>query len=136
MNDLLRPRIWPSFSRSCRLYEPEAWCPRVFLRQAQDRLPLRRTVKVRLGTNPAVPLDGCPARGASACAARGPPASPERAGSRWRAGTPILFALATLRSVPQAGSQFRGLATAMHKISWLTHWFTEIARVASEPCGD
>ena len=47
---------------------------------------------------------GCPARGASACAAR---------------GTPILFALAALRSVPQAGSQFRGLATAIHEISGL-----------------
>jgi hypothetical protein len=34
-------------------------------------------------------------------------------------GTPIFFALAPLRSVPQAGSQFRGLATAMHKISGL-----------------
>jgi hypothetical protein len=34
-------------------------------------------------------------------------------------GTPILFALATLRSVPQAGSQFRGLATAIHEISGL-----------------
>ncbi|MGB7065662.1 MAG: hypothetical protein WBF55_11005 [Syntrophobacteria bacterium] len=31
----------------------------MFLRQAQDRLPLRRTVQVRLGTNPAVPRDGC-----------------------------------------------------------------------------
>ena len=49
MNYLLRPRIWPSFSPSCRLYEPEAWRPRVFLRQAQDRLPLRRTIQVRLG---------------------------------------------------------------------------------------
>ena len=47
---------------------------------------------------------GCPARGANACAAR---------------GTPILFALAALRSVPQAGSQFRGLATAIHEISGL-----------------
>ncbi|MGB6380663.1 MAG: hypothetical protein WBG51_05790, partial [Syntrophobacteria bacterium] len=28
-------------------------------------------------------------------------------------GTPILFALAALRSVPQAGSQLRGLATAI-----------------------
>ena len=72
---------------------------------AQDKLTLRRTVKVRLGTNPAVPRDGCPARGASACAAR---------------GTPIFFALAALRSVPQAGSQFRGLATAIHEISGLT----------------
>jgi hypothetical protein len=29
MNNLLRPRIWPSFSPSCRLYEPEAWRPQV-----------------------------------------------------------------------------------------------------------
>jgi hypothetical protein len=29
MNYLLRPRIWPSFSPSCRLYEPEAGRPRV-----------------------------------------------------------------------------------------------------------
>jgi hypothetical protein len=35
--------------------------------------PLRRTIQVRLGTNPAVPRDGCQARGASACAARGTP---------------------------------------------------------------
>jgi hypothetical protein len=34
-------------------------------------------------------------------------------------GTPIFFALAALRSVPQAGSQFRGLATAIHDISGL-----------------
>jgi hypothetical protein len=34
-------------------------------------------------------------------------------------GTPILFALAPLRSVPQAGSQFHGLATAIHEISGL-----------------
>jgi len=33
--------------------------------------PLRRTVLVRLETNPAVARDGCQARGASACAARG-----------------------------------------------------------------
>ena len=46
-------------------------------------------------TNPAVPRDELPV------------------------GTPIFFALAALRSVPQAGSQFRGLATAIHKISWL-----------------
>ncbi|MDH3803004.1 MAG: hypothetical protein OEU80_13085 [Deltaproteobacteria bacterium] len=45
----------------------------MFLRQAQDRLTLRRTVQVRLGTNTAVARDGCPARGASACAARGTP---------------------------------------------------------------
>ena len=71
---------------------------------------LRRTVLVRLGSNPAVPRDGFPARGASACAAR---------------GTPILFALAALRSVPQAGSQFHGLATAIHKTSGLIHPFAE-----------
>ena len=29
MNHLLRPRIWPPFSPSCRLYEPEAWRPRM-----------------------------------------------------------------------------------------------------------
>ena len=34
-------------------------------------------------------------------------------------GTPILFALAALRSVPQAGSQFRGLATAIHETTGL-----------------
>ena len=76
MNDLLRPRIWPSFSPSCRLYEPEAWRPRVFLRQAQYRLTLRRTTQVRPGTN-TLWLPG------------GPPASPEREGSQWRAGTTI-----------------------------------------------
>jgi hypothetical protein len=57
--------------------------------------PLRRTVQVRLGTNPAVPRDELPG------------------------GTPILFALAALRSVPQAGSQFRDLATAIHEIPGL-----------------
>ena len=54
--------------------------------------PLRRTVQVRLATN-ILRLTG---------------------------GTSILFALAALRSVPQAGSQFRGLATAIHEISGLT----------------
>jgi hypothetical protein len=58
--------------------------------------PLRRTVLVRLGTNPAVPRDELPG------------------------DTSILFALAMLRSVPQAGSQFRGLATATHEISGLS----------------
>jgi hypothetical protein len=53
--------------------------------------PLRRTVQVRLGTD-TLRLPG---------------------------GTPILFALAPLRSVPQAGSQFHGLATAIHEISGL-----------------
>ena len=64
--------------------------------------PLRRTVQVRLGTNPAVPRDELPG------------------------GTPILFALAPLRSVPQAGSQLRGLATAIHEISGLAICFTFI----------
>jgi len=36
-------------------------------------------------------------------------------------GTPILFALAALRSVPQAGSQFRDLTTAIHEISGLAN---------------
>ena len=40
MNYLLRPRIWASFSPSCRLSEPEAWRPRV-----------SGTVQVRLGSN-------------------------------------------------------------------------------------
>ncbi|MEJ2235231.1 MAG: hypothetical protein P8X67_15025 [Syntrophobacterales bacterium] len=53
--------------------------------------PLRRTAQVRLGSNPL----------------------------RLPGGTPILFALAALRSVPQAGSQFRGLVTAIHEISEL-----------------
>jgi hypothetical protein len=57
--------------------------------------PLRRIVQVRLGTNPAVPRNELPG------------------------GTTILFALAALRSVPQAGSQFHGLATAIHEISGL-----------------
>ena len=52
---------------------------------------LRRTVQVRLGSNTL----------------------------RLPAGTPIYFALAALRSVPQAGSQFRGLATGIHEISGL-----------------
>ncbi|MDH3899299.1 MAG: hypothetical protein OEV18_18105, partial [Deltaproteobacteria bacterium] len=45
-------RLYPP---ACKPYgleaEPEAGRPRVFLRQAQDRLPLRRTVQVRLRTN-------------------------------------------------------------------------------------
>ncbi|MCG6945995.1 MAG: hypothetical protein LJE87_11705 [Deltaproteobacteria bacterium] len=66
--------------------------------------PLRRTVQVRLGTNPAVPRDELPS------------------------GTPILFALAALRSVPQAGSQFRGLTTAIDELSGLTTATVVIAR--------
>ncbi len=58
---------------------------------------LRRTVQVRLGTN-----------------------------TLWLPGsTAIFFALAALRSVPQAGSQFRGLATAIHEISGLGKLFLE-----------
>jgi hypothetical protein len=53
--------------------------------------PLRRTTQVRLGPN-TLRLPG---------------------------GMPILFALAALRSVPQAGSQLRGLATAIHELSGL-----------------
>ncbi|MGB7032209.1 MAG: hypothetical protein WBF29_12285 [Syntrophobacteria bacterium] len=34
--------------------------PRDYARDRQDRLTLRRTVQERLGTNPAVPRDGCP----------------------------------------------------------------------------
>ncbi|MDH3951396.1 MAG: hypothetical protein OEV11_10215 [Deltaproteobacteria bacterium] len=68
----------------------------MFLRQAQDRLFLRRTVQVRLETN-TLRLPG---------------------------GTSILFALAALRSVPQAGSQFRGLATVIHEISGLTRKYS------------
>ncbi|MDH3929114.1 MAG: hypothetical protein OEV22_14335 [Deltaproteobacteria bacterium] len=33
--------------------------PRDYARDRQDRLTLRRTVQVRLRTNPAVPRDGC-----------------------------------------------------------------------------
>ena len=61
---------------------------------------LRRTVQVRLGANPAVPRDELPG------------------------GTSILFALAPLRSVPQAGSQLRGLAKAIHEISGLDEMAT------------
>jgi hypothetical protein len=50
----------------------------------------------------------------------GTPRSQSRgAAGRFPGGTPILFALAALRSVPQAGSQFRGLATVIHGISGL-----------------
>jgi hypothetical protein len=62
---------------------------------AQDRRTLRRTVQVRLESN-SLRLPG---------------------------GTPIQFALAALRSVPQAGSQFRGLATPIHDICRLDSHF-------------
>jgi hypothetical protein len=91
MNYLLRPRIWPSFSPSCRLYEPEAW---------RTRVSAPATYGSGTETNPAVPRDELPG------------------------GTPILFALAALRSVPQAGSQFRGLAIAIHEISGLDEMAT------------
>ncbi|MGB6375890.1 MAG: hypothetical protein WBG24_04115, partial [Syntrophobacteria bacterium] len=68
MNHLLRPRIWPSFSPSCRLYEPEAWRPRV--------------------SDPATYRSGTPRHQSRGTAGRLP------------GGTPILFALAPLRSVP------------------------------------
>jgi hypothetical protein len=63
-------------------------------------------VPFRYASEPIPQYRGTVARhaGASACAAR---------------GTPILFALAALRSVPQAGSQFRGLATVIHETSGL-----------------
>jgi hypothetical protein len=64
------------------------------LRRVLGCQPLRRTVHVHLGTN-TLRLPG---------------------------GTPILFALAALRSVPQAGSQFRGLATAIHEVSGLVDY--------------
>ena len=47
-----------------------------------------------------------------------PVARPPRL-ARMAGGTPIFFALAALRSVPLAGSQFRGLATAIREISGL-----------------
>jgi len=52
---------------------------------------LRRTIQVHLGFDPL----------------------------RLPGGTSILFALAALRSVPQAGSQFHGLATPIREISGL-----------------
>ncbi|MEJ2234040.1 MAG: hypothetical protein P8X67_08940 [Syntrophobacterales bacterium] len=55
---------------------------------------LRRAVQVCLGSNPL----------------------------RLPGGKTILFALAALRSVPQAGSQLRSLATAIHEISGLRGW--------------
>ena len=45
---------------SPRLAQPAAGRPRVFLRQAQDKLTSRRTENVRLRSSPAVPRDGCP----------------------------------------------------------------------------
>ena len=49
MNYLLRPRIWPSFLASSGV--PST---------GSGQAPLRRTVLVRLGTNPAVPRDELP----------------------------------------------------------------------------
>jgi hypothetical protein len=80
MNHLLRPRNWEpacGTEPSAASANYMAVLPGVLgcsFGSAQDRLPLRRTVQVRLGTN-TLRLPG------------GPPASPER--SRWRAGTPI-----------------------------------------------
>jgi hypothetical protein len=50
------------------------------------------------------------------------------AAKRLPGGTPILFALAALRSVPQAGSQFRDLATAIHEISGLSEIVLPLTR--------
>ena len=91
------------------IHNRSSWRPRVFLRLRSGQAH-PATYHSGTETNPAVPRDELPG---------GPPTSPERAGSRWRAGTPILFALALLRSVPQAGSQFRGLATAIHETTGL-----------------
>ena len=76
MNDLLQPRIWPSFLASSGVGPCDVpfWYASDQSRGTAGRLP---------------------------------------------GGTPIFFALIALRSVPQAGSQFRGLATAIHKISGL-----------------
>ena len=47
--------------RDCdRGYDRPSGRPRVFLRQAQDKLTVRRTVQLRLGSNPAVARDGYP----------------------------------------------------------------------------
>jgi hypothetical protein len=81
---------------------------------------LRRTVQVRLRSNPAVPRDGYPV-------AR-PPRLSEQAGDGGQArpsySRSLRFRLRksfdeTSRSVPQAGSQFHGLATAIHETSGL-----------------
>jgi hypothetical protein len=82
MNNLLRPRIWPSFLASSGVGPYD-----VPFRYASD--------------------SGTPRNQSRGTAGRLP------------GGTPILFALAALRSVPQAGSQLRGLATAIHEISGL-----------------
>ncbi len=69
MNNLLQPRNWEpacGTERSGASANYMAVLPGVL-----GCRPLRRTVQVRLGPNPAVPRDGCQARGASACAARG-----------------------------------------------------------------
>ena len=76
MNNLLRPRIWPSFLASSVVGPCD--------------------VPFGYASEP-IPRDELPG------------------------GTSILFALAPLRSVPQAGSQLRGLATAIHKISGLAN---------------
>jgi hypothetical protein len=65
-----------------------------------------------------------------------------------RAGQPSRGAAGLVRGVPEryvAGADTRGRLEGrpypwsqqvIHEISWLTHWFTEIAKVAWEPCGD
>ena len=74
MSYLLRPRIWPLFSPSCRLCPPalkpdtleaeqKAARPQVFLRRVprdyarnrQDKRTLQHTLQERFGINPAAP---------------------------------------------------------------------------------
>jgi hypothetical protein len=68
--------------------------------------PLRRTVRVRKPTP-------------CGCQVTRPSSSRSLRSAQSRKRVPSFFALAPLRSVPQAGSQFRGLATAIHNISGL-----------------
>ena len=86
MNYLLRPRIWLSFRASSGV--PSAGSPGLCPGQAGQ-------------AHPATYRSGMPRIQSRGTVGRLP------------GGTPILFALAPLRSVPQAGSQFRGLATAI-----------------------
>ena len=52
----------------------------------------------------------------------GPPATPERAGSRWRVGTLILFALAPLRSGPTPLGRVPGYALARQQFLKYPGW--------------
>jgi len=77
------------------IHNRSSWRPRVFLRPRSGQ------------AHPATYRSGTPRNQSRGAAGRLP------------GGTAILFALAPLRSVPQAGSQFRGLATGIHEISGL-----------------